>query len=150
MSPHVSPQVSPPWPSWATRLHARWLRTCEQVEAALEDLRRAVQAGCCAQPDRDLILLALDQACDDFRLSLSHWHQRWITALPLSSVQSAGQEARQALARDTRQWLVEEELIDLIDSNGFLELRLKDTLLDALKDMEPILHTLPGSEPLKA
>ena len=126
-----------------------WTRTRRQLRLALDDLRQAVSQRCVAHPDRARLSIALDEAIVDLEALLDEFDR------PLTELLDAGRRApdperlRQAQRRagahvaQGRKQFADDELVALMDTNGFVELGLRASLDAALAEIARQL----GSEP---
>lgn len=129
---HLSPlqkSAAARWPPTALTggLVAPWEYARHQIDLGLADLTEAVRIACKAQPDREEILAALQAAVDEVNGGLR--------AFEKGLVASATPEDLVELMDAARLRLVDDELIQMLDNNGFAELRLADTLHHALNVM---------------
>ncbi|WP_143074065.1 hypothetical protein [Roseateles sp. YR242] len=96
-----------------------WWHACRQIDIGLADLRQAVHSQCADQPDQEEILAALEETIREVVAGLLEFSQSLMTTTP-------------DLLDTAPQPPLDDELVELMDHNGFTELRLADTLQTAL------------------
>ncbi|RZI58426.1 MAG: hypothetical protein EOP37_16090 [Rubrivivax sp.] len=127
-----------------------WLQTRRRLRLAVDDLRRAVVGRCEQHPDRARLTIALDDAIADLEVLLDGFDGPLIELL--DAVERAPDRAVRddALRRvgdhvdDGRRRFASDELVELMDTNGFVELGLRSGLDAALAAIARQLHDRPA------
>lgn len=137
------PEATPPAP------RQTWTQTRRRLLLSMEDLRRTVIERCEAHPDRVRLIVALDEAIVDLEALLDDF-DRPLTEL-LDAVRRAPDPEclRQAQRRagahvaQGRERFAADELVELMDTNGFVELGLRASLDVALAEIARQLGGAP-------
>lgn len=107
----------------------------------MEDLRRAVIERCEHHPDRTRVLVALDEAIVDLEQLIDAFDGplfELLDAADAASDRDVREEVLQRLGRyvaEGRHDFARDELVELMDDNGFVELELRSGLDGALADL---------------
>ena len=113
-----------------------WIQTRRRVRLAVEDLRRTVIERCQTHPDRARLVEALDEAIADLETLISRFDEPLMALLDAANAASDREAHEDVLRRldahvaDGRVRFAQDDLVELMDTNGFVELGLR-TGLDA-------------------
>lgn len=149
MTPLPSPPSSaslPPTPRGATPPalpppRQIWRQTRRRLNLAVEDLRRAVIERCEDHPDRTRVVVALDEAIVDLEQLIDAFDGPLFKLLDAADAASDRDVREDVLRRlgqyvtEGRQEFARDELVELMDDNGFLDLELRSGLDGALADL---------------
>ena len=144
-SSRVAPVDAPPPKSRPGRPEATsppprqtWTQTRRRLQLAVDDLRRAVIERCEAHPDRARLTVALDDAIVDLEALIDGFDRPLIALLDAADATSDRGVRDDVLRRvgthvaDGRERFASDELVELMDTNGFIELGLRSGLDAAL------------------
>ncbi|ANH67544.1 hypothetical protein ABE85_08130 [Mitsuaria sp. 7] len=120
------------------------------MRLAVDDLRRAVIERCETHPDRARLTVALDDAVADLETLIDGFDRPLIALLDAAEATSDRVVRDDVLRRvgahvaDGRQRFASDDLVELMDTNGFIELGLRSGLDAALAE---IARQLGGTPP---
>lgn len=118
-----------------------WRQTRRRLNLAVEDLRRAVIERCEHHPDRTRVVVALDEAIVDLEQLIDAFDGplfELLDAADAASDRDVREEVLQRLGQyvaEGRHDFARDELVELMDDNGFVELDLRSGLDGALADL---------------
>lgn len=127
-----------------------WLQTRRRLRLAVDDLRRAVIERCESHPDRTRLTVALDDAVADLETLIDGFDGPLIELLEAVETASDREVRDDVLRRvgahvaDGRTRFASDDLVELMDTNGFIELGLRSGLDAALAE---IARQLGGTPP---
>ncbi|OWQ48053.1 hypothetical protein CDL60_05550 [Roseateles noduli] len=118
-----------------------WTQTRRRLQLAVDDLRRAVVERCETHPDRARLTVALDDAIVDLEALIDGFDRPLIALLDAADATSDRSVRDDVLRRvgvhvaDGRQRFACDDLVELMDTNGFVELGLRSGLDAALVEL---------------
>lgn len=127
-----------------------WTQTRRRLRLAVDDLRRAVIERCETHPDRARLTVALDDAVADLETLIDGFDRPLIALLDAADATSDRIVRDDVLRRvgahvaDGRQRFASDDLVEMMDTNGFVELGLRSGLDTALAE---IARQLGGRPP---
>lgn len=130
-----------------------WTQTRRRLQLAVNDLRRAVVERCGTHPDRARLTAALDDAIVDLEALIDGFDRPLIALLDAADAADATSDrgVRDDVLRrigahvaEGRTRFASDDLVALMDTNGFVELGLRSGLDSALA---AIARQLGGSPP---
>ena len=118
-----------------------WRQTRRRLHLAVEDLRRAVIERCEHHPDRTRVVVALDEAIVDLEQLIDAFDGPLFELLDAADAAS-DRDVREDVLRRLGRYVAEgrhdfarDELVELMDDNGFVDLELRSGLDGALADL---------------
>lgn len=131
-----APQAAGTTPPAMTAALRCWSDTARQVRGTLNDLSPAVRGSCAERPDAAAIDRALDAAIVEITGGLTRFGDALTRLANEAHTPDAAAVGLRALLNDASATLPPQDLLQLMDRNGFIECSLQETLTQALGRLE--------------
>lgn len=118
----------------------RWSETTRHLSGMLDELAARVRQTCVAQPEARAIDHALELAIRDLKRDLRRFGDALARLAADASTRDDPSAALRELLARSADLLPPDDLVELMDRNGFLELSLDATLKQTLLDLDQLIR----------